>query len=75
MSALHVRTIVEALERPSTLSALRRKTGYPTGRLLQYMTEARGEGIPIVAVARGLNMTREPTYFYIDEELDGNTDS
>jgi hypothetical protein len=72
VSAIHVRTLVAALERPSTMSALQRKTGYPVGKLLLYITEARASGIRITAVARGLNMTREPTYFYIEEDH-GNT--
>ena len=79
MSAIHVRTLVAALERPSTMASLQRKTGYPVRALLLYITEARASGIHITAVARGLNMTREPTYFCIDavnagiEEKHGNT--
>jgi len=72
VSAIHVRTLVEALETPSTMSALVRKTGYPVSKLLMYISEARESGIPIAAISRGLNMTREPTYFCI-EENNGNT--
>lgn len=66
MSAIHVKTLVEALDRPSTLKALARKTGYPEHLVIRYIQEARVAGHTITAVARGRDMTREPTYYRLE---------
>ena len=67
MSAIHVKTLVEALDRPSTLKALSRKTGYPVGRVLSVLLEARAAGHIIRAVSRGKYSETEPTYYVRSE--------
>jgi len=66
VSAIHVKTLLEALDKGATMKALTRKTGYPAGRVLQYIVEARAEGHTIRAVARGQNQSYEPTYYVRD---------
>jgi hypothetical protein len=59
MSAIHVKLLVEALDRPSTLKSLSRKTGYPVGRVLDNVILARASGTGIRANAR----PNLPTYY------------
>lgn len=59
MSAIHVKLVVDALDRPSTLKALSRKTGYPVGRVLDCLILARSYGYRIKASARA----NAPTYY------------
>jgi extradiol dioxygenase family protein len=59
MSAIHVRQVVEALDRPSTLKSLSRKTGYPVGRVLDNIILARSYGHRICAHYR----PNLPTYY------------
>jgi hypothetical protein len=56
---VHVRTLLEALDRPSTLRALSRKTGYSIEKVLYTILEARSTGNPIAARSR----MDEPTYY------------
>lgn len=65
MSAIHVKTLVEALDRASTLKALSRKTGYPVARVLSVLLEARAAGHTIRAVSRGKYSEAEPTYYEV----------
>ncbi len=65
---IYEKTVLEALERPSTLKALRRKTGYDNGRLFVSLIGLRAEGYRIRAVMR----KDEPTYF---ERTDENNDT
>ena len=62
MSTIHVKTLVEALERPSTLKSLMRKTGYPIARVISTILEARMTGTHIQAVGR----KGEPTYYKLE---------
>lgn len=63
VSTIHVKTLTDALDRPSTLKALARKTGYPVARVLQFIVEARASGVIIQAVSRGQYSATEPTYY------------
>ena len=63
VSTIHVKTLVAALDRPSTMKALIRKTGYPVDRVLQFIVEARASGVVIQAVSRGRYSATEPTYY------------
>lgn len=53
MSSIHVKVLVEALNKPSTLKALVRKTGYPADKVLHFIAEARAEGHAINCRMRG----------------------
>lgn len=67
-----VHTLVEALDRPSTLKALARKTGYPVSRIMGIIRRARAEGVTIRAVARGQYSETQPTiYMIVSEVTDG----
>ena len=52
MSDIHVKTLLEALECPSTLKALSRKTGYPIQKVGETIIEARSKGYIIMAHPR-----------------------
>ena len=62
MSTIHVRALLEALDRPSTLRALVRKTGYPFHRVFTTITEARAIGAVISAHMR----EGESTFFTLE---------
>lgn len=52
-------TVVDALDKPSTLTSLLRKTGYPIGRVLEGLIRARAAGHRIRATYR----PNLPTYY------------
>lgn len=63
VSAIHVKTLMETLDKPSTMKALIRKTGYPARLVLQYISEARSNGKDIRATSRGKYAEAEPTLY------------
>lgn len=67
MKPVEVRTLVEALDRPSTLAALRRKTGYSTALILKTILVAHSMGVRIKAHARGTHTDYEPTYYTLED--------
>lgn len=66
-STIQVKTLLEALDRPSTLAALVRKTSYPAGRVHAVISQARAEGNVIIAAARGQRYEdqRPTTYVHL----------
>lgn len=44
---LQIKTLIEALDKPSTLEELVQKTQYPVRRVLAFIEQARAEGINI----------------------------
>lgn len=69
MSQYTVKVLVEALDRPSTMKALRRKTGLDMGQLVSAMLEARAAGHRIIAHQRAGDRS-----YYTLEVNDGTND-
>ena len=65
MSDYTVKVLLEALDRPSTLKALTRKTDLRTHQVLSAIIEARVKGHRIAARGRGDVVTQEPTYYEV----------
>lgn len=61
MSAIHVRTLVEALDSPGTLVELAERTGYSPRMIFATIVEARGTGHFIQCLDRH----GEPTAFVL----------
>jgi hypothetical protein len=65
VSSIYVKTLLEALDRPSTMKSLTRKTGYSVQQVLRTILEARAIGHTIRAVSRGKYRDAEPTYYEV----------
>ena len=67
MSAIHVRTLIEALDKPGIVEELTERTGYPVHMVFETIIEARRDGYDIQAIqgpVRGdpttFKLTRSP---------------